>query len=150
MKKWGLILLLTTASFSFFAIQLQNFAQDAALSEWHEGLDGYVKSVRLQKDNSKPIAAFFYTDWCPNCKKLREDILSTPEFKQFADENLNVVKINPESGPMENKLAEEFGVFAYPSFFIIPANNKKTLPIRKTSHIPVKKFIQQINNAINS
>ena len=150
MKKWSLILLISTASIAFISLQLKNFAQDSSLSEWHEGLDGYVKSVRLQKENSKPIAAFFYTNWCPNCKRLREDILSTPEFKQFAEENLIVVKINPESGPMENQLAEEFGVFGYPSFFIINANNQKTKTIRRTSRIPVKKFIQQINNAIDS
>ena len=150
MKKWGLILFIMTSAIGFISLQLHNFAQDSSLNEWHEGLDGYVKSIRLQQDNTKPIAALFYTDWCPNCKKLREEILATPEFRQFAQENLITVKINPELGPMENKLAEEFGVFGYPSFYIIPANSEKTTIIRKTSHIPVTKFIQQINNAISS
>jgi len=150
MKKWGLILIIMTSAIGFISLQLHNFAQDSSLSEWHEGLDGYVKSVRLQKDNTKPIAALFYTDWCPNCKKLREDILATTEFREFAQENLITVKINPERGPMENKLAEEFGVFGYPSLFIIPANSQKVTIIRKTSHIPITKFIEQINQAINS
>ena len=150
MKKWGSILLITALSLSFFFIQLKNYAQDSSLSDWHEGLDGYVKGIRAQKHNSRPIAAFFYTNWCPNCKRLREEILSTPEFQQFAEQNLILIKINPETGPMENQLAEEFGVFGYPSFFIIPANDQKTKIIRKTSHIPVEKFIQQINEAISS
>lgn len=150
MKKWGLILLITVSSIGFFSLQLHNFAQDSSLNEWNEGLDGYVKSIRLQKDNARPIAALFYTDWCPNCKRLREDILSTPEFRQFAEKNLIVVKINPEAGPMENKLAEEFGVFGYPSLFILPPDAQNTKMIRKTSHISVNKFIQQINSAIDS
>ena len=150
MKKWTLILAITSLSIGFMSFQLQQFSQDVSLSGWNQGVQGYIKGVRQQKNNAKPVVALFYTDWCPNCKKLREDILSTPVFKEFAENNLITVRINPETGPMENQLAEEFGVIGYPSFFIIQANSPNAKIIRKTSHISPEEFILQIKEAIKS
>jgi len=150
MRRWTISLGIIITSLGFIFFQLHAFTQDSSLSDWNEGINGYIKSVQQQSQNNKPIAAFFYTDWCSNCKRLREDILSQTAFKKFSNENLIMLKINPESGPLENKLAEEFGVFGYPSFFIIPPNSTEVRQIRKTSHIPVANFIQQINSAIKS
>jgi len=44
------------------------------------------------------------------------------------------VRINPEAGLDERRLAEQFGVKGYPSIFIIPANSDaptKVYPFRK-------------------
>jgi len=134
---------------SFMLIQLNNFTHDSSLNSWDEGVNGYISSMRKQKESAKPIALFFYTDWCPNCKKLREEILSTPEVQAFMNDLLPV-RINPEKGPLENQLSEEFGVFGYPTVIIIPGVDKKPVVIKRTNNISPAQFIQQCRQALSA
>ena len=135
---------------SFMVIQLNSFAQDSSLNSWKEGIPGYIASMREQKESNKPIAMFFYTDWCPNCNKLREEVLSTPEVADFMEQNLLPVKINPEKGPLENQISEEFGIIGYPTIIIIPGRDKTPITIRRTSNISPAQFIEQCRQALSA
>ncbi|MDH3325273.1 MAG: thioredoxin family protein [Gammaproteobacteria bacterium] len=146
-QKAAIVISIIITAISFMIIQLNNFAQDSSLNSWNEGVPGYIASIREQKTSSKPIALFFYTDWCPNCKKLREEILSTPEVQAFMAELLPV-KINPEKGPLENQLSEEYGVFGYPTVIIVPGAGKQPTVIRRTSNITPAQFIEQCRQAL--
>lgn len=146
-KKLILIVSIILLSSGFIISQLQQFSQDSSLSDWNSGLSGFITSMKEQRDSNKPIALFFYTDWCPNCKKLREDILSSPEVRTLMAQWIPV-KINPENGPLENQLSEEFGVFGYPTFIVLPGRNKKPVLIRKTSNISPAEFVKQCRQAL--
>lgn len=137
-------------SLSFMVIQLNSFSQDSSLTNWKEGIAGYITSMRDQKESNKPVALFFYTDWCPNCRKLREDVLSTPEVANFVNDNLLPVKINPEKGPLENQISEEFGIIGYPTVIIIPGLDKPPVTIRRTSNITPSQFIEQCRQALST
>ena len=149
LKKWLIIVTISIISLAFIGIQLKQFAHDASLNNWNSGFEGYINSSRWQKSSEKPIALFFYTDWCPNCKRLREEILSNQTVDAYLTA-FKPVKINPELGPLEDKLAQEFGVFAYPSIFIVPADGSKSIPIRRTSNISPEEFIAQLDQAIKN
>lgn len=148
-KKTLIVAAILSFSFAFITYQLNRFSHDASLSDWNSGFMGYVESSRWQQSSNQPIAVFFYTDWCPNCKKLRENILSNKLVDAYLKE-LMPVKINPEQGPLEDKIAQEFGVFAYPSFFIVPGDASKSVAIRRTSNISPEEFIAQIDSALKT
>ena len=147
LQKILLILTIIIAAIGFAGMQLSKFAVDSSLNNWEEGIAGYVSKMREQKQSDKPVALFFYTDWCPNCKKLREEILASAEVQAFMKEVLPV-KINPESGPLENQLSEDYGVFGYPTVIIIPGKDKTPKTIRRTSNITPAQFVQQCKQAI--
>jgi len=149
LRKWLITATVLISSLTFIVIQLNQFAHDASLNNWNSGFEGYINSSRWQQNTKKPIALFFYTDWCSNCKKLREEILSDQSVDAYL-KALMPVKINPELGPLEDKLAQEFGVFAYPSVFIMPADGSESIPIRRTSNISPNEFIAQLEQAIKN
>ena len=128
---------------------LSSFARNVALNDWESDLPGYIKSVKLQNSSDKPIAVFFYTDWCSNCKALREEVLSSTEVQAFM-KDLHPVKINPETSAYEETLAQEFGVVGYPSFFIIKQNGEVVRQIRRTTQISPAQFISQLRAAIDA
>lgn len=148
-KKVIIVISIIITAVSFMLIQLNNFAQDSSLNNWKEGVAGYVSSMRDQKVSNKPIILFFYTDWCPNCKTLRENILSTIEVQNFIGELLPV-KINPENGPLENQLSEEFGVFGYPTIIVLPNGDKPPTTIKRTANITPTQFIEQCREALST
>lgn len=135
-------------SAAFLVVQLIRFTDDSALNDWSSDVGGYITAVRDQAQSDKPIALFFYTDWCPNCKRLRESILSSQSFKDFSQQMI-LVKVNPESSPVNQKLADDFGVIGYPMFYVIPAKGTPVL-IRRTSGVTPEEFIAQCKQALVS
>lgn len=136
-----------SASIALVAYQLSQFAVDASLGHWYTGASGYASALERQKQTGKSIALFFHTDWCASCKNLRETVLSTREFEEFA-RNLIPVKINPETGIEERKIADKYGVQGYPTFLIIAENFKTITPIRTGINMPPEKFIASCEKAL--
>lgn len=132
----------------FAATQLGRFAQDASLNAWQNGVGGYTAAVREQVQTTKPIAVFFYADWCASCKKLRETVLSTPEVKQFLGDFITV-KVNPEENRANQALADSFGVVGYPTFLVIPAGDGSPKIIHRTSNATPAQFIAQCQEALS-
>ena len=131
------------------AIQLSQFAVDTSLNHWHSGAKGYSSALEQQQLTNKPIALFFHTDWCSSCKNLRETVLSSKEFERFS-QNLIPVKINPESGVAERRIADKYGVMGYPTFLIITDNFTSVKAVRTQLNMPAKKFIDSCKAALQT
>ncbi len=52
-----------------------------------------AKKVATQ-ENKKIVMVFMGSDWCPPCKRLNSNILSSKEFKAHADRNYVMVKVD--------------------------------------------------------
>jgi len=132
---------------AFFATtQLARFAVDASLPQWHDGAAGYEAALAQQRTSGKPIALFFHTDWCANCKKLRQNVLASATFNQYLDKVI-AVKINPEKGHAEKQLADQYDVMGYPTFLMLDATNNKAVPVYRTQNISPENFVDQCNQA---
>jgi thiol:disulfide interchange protein len=106
---------------------------DVVSHSWYSGAGEYVTAMDAHRSMQTPLLVYFYTGWCPYCKKLDQEILPTEEVAQFM-RSVNKVRINPEAGPDERALADQFGVRGYPSIFIIPSNSDapiKVYPFKK-------------------
>ena len=136
-----------SASIALAAYQLSQFAVDTSLGHWYSGARGYASALENQQRTGKPIALFFHTDWCASCKNLRETVLSTRKFEGFA-QNLIPVKINPETGVEERKIADKYGVRGYPTFLIVTDKFKTITPIRTRLNMPPEKFIASCEKAL--
>jgi thiol-disulfide isomerase/thioredoxin len=85
---------------------------------WYEGAQGYRQAMDEAQTEDRAVAVYFYTDWCPYCRKLDEEVLRTwPVQDHF--QYVVKVKINPEKGLAEREIAEQYSVNGYPSFFIV-------------------------------
>jgi thiol:disulfide interchange protein len=148
-KRWPLVLLIVSAALILPAVLLSQLAVDVSLSGWHENAAGYQQALLEQSRTGKPLALFFHTEWCASCKELRKDVLVSDTFNRFLP-NVIPVKIDPESGPQENAIAQRFGVVGYPTFLLVSSNPNKIIPIRRTSHVKPKEFVQACRNALQT
>lgn len=99
--------------------------------DWHEGSQGYQKALEESRKGGKPIAVYFYTDWCGYCRQLERELLNTPKVQDHL-RSVVKVRINPEKGPGEQKLAQRYGVSGYPTFFIQPGADKNPRRINRS------------------
>lgn len=118
MRRSLIALFIVVAGGTLAVAQLSRHARDASLPAWQAGMAGYAAAVRASAATGKPIALFFYADWCSTCKRLRQDVLSTPEVEAYM-RNYLPVQVNPERSAAELALAQSFGVYGYPSIFIV-------------------------------
>lgn len=89
----------------------------AVSTSWRSGAEGFSAARREQRAGGAPLAVYFYTDWCPYCKRFDEEFLTDGEVRGALTRVVKV-RVNPEDGPEEEAVAKRFGVRGYPAFFI--------------------------------
>ncbi|HBM17588.1 MAG TPA: thioredoxin family protein [Lentisphaeria bacterium] len=90
--------------------------------------DSYSDSVdKAAKENKFVLADFTGSDWCPWCIKLDKEVFDTPEFAQYANNNLILFKadfprtkdISPELKDQNIRLMDKYGVMGFPTILIL-------------------------------
>lgn len=97
-------------------------------AKWLSKMD---KAQEQSKETGLPILVLFTgTSWCPYCIKLEKEVFSESEFKSFADKNLVLLMLDfgPGGAPdnkKDGKLAKDYGVTGYPTYFLTDATGKQ-------------------------
>ena len=73
------------------------------------------------------------SDWCPPCKALRKTVLNSPEFLNFAKENLVLVDVDfphqkqqtEELKKANKQLSEKFNIEGFPTVIVLSADGKE-------------------------
>ena len=122
----------------FFVIACSDYkTQTSDNLNWINDLE---KAIETAKAESKAVLVNFTgSDWCNWCFKLSNEVFSQEEFKEYADENLILVKVDfPQSIPQSSEtkaynqsLAQKFGVQGFPTIIIINSQGK---PVAKTGY----------------
>ena len=85
------------------------------------------------KENKLMMLFFTGSDWCGWCIKLQNEVLKTPEFKNWAAENVVLVELDfprnnlqtPEMQNQNNQILQAFGVQGFPTIHIARALQKE-------------------------
>lgn len=113
-----------------FQTPASNHLVKAVSIQW----ETYQEAVEQSKRDSKVIGLFFTgSDWCIWCKKMEEQILRSPEFIQFANQNLHMVEVDfpqstrqSESMKKENQsLKNTYQVSGFPTLVFIDSQGKE-------------------------
>ncbi|HVU37621.1 MAG TPA: thioredoxin family protein [Opitutales bacterium] len=104
-------------------------ATDVAKVEWMTDGDKAINAARQQ---GKPLfIAFVGSDWSTASKDVEKDIFNTRAFKDFADANLVLLKVefsrqlSPQQQTAYTELARGMQVDRFPVFFLAdPTNNQ--------------------------
>jgi len=95
---------------------------------WYSDAEGYERAFADYERMRRPMAVYINVKWCPYCRVFEKKILSDPRVRQFMRDVIKV-KINPESGRREYAIAARYRVMGYPSFFVHPPNQDKTIQL---------------------
>jgi thioredoxin-related protein len=106
-------------------------SQQPAESLW---LTDYKQAQEQAKVSNKPLLLEFTgSDWCPPCRQLQKQILSTPTFQQYAKDNFVLVELDyprarvqaPEVAQQNQILAHRFQIEVFPTVIILNSDGKK-------------------------
>ena len=115
----------------------------SARSARYQDSPGYAQALREHEKTGKPVALYFYVDWCKYCAQLERGILSRSEVKQYLDSIL-YVSVNPEHGKAEEALFGKFEGRGYPTFLILARNQ----PAQEISTaVPPEAFLNECREA---
>ncbi|MEM7282492.1 MAG: thioredoxin family protein [Pseudomonadota bacterium] len=137
----------------FFCLLILSTAQlDAAdFSNWQHNAVGYFKAERHANQKKMPMVVYFHTDWCEQCAKLNANYLSDRKVKRLLD-NFVRVEINPEKGPKDYALFQEYQTQAFPGFFVVlPSLSDKRIrvhPLHNTGDWSVDQFHDEIRDFV--
>ena len=117
-------------SLAFFA-GIASFGSLASAGEW---LTDYAKAISQAKaENKQVLMDFTGSDWCGWCIKLDREVFEQKEFKEFADKNLVLLKLDfPRTKPQSaeekaqnEKLSNQFKIQGFPTIVVLnPDGNK--------------------------
>ena len=111
---------------SFIALRLA-----AAEGEWLTDLAKAQAQAKVEK--KMVFMDFTGSDWCPPCKALHKNVLTSFDFLNYAKENLVLLVVDfPRSKPQSEalrtaneELAKKFAVDSFPTIIVLDANGKK-------------------------
>jgi thiol-disulfide isomerase/thioredoxin len=98
------------------------------------GVDKYDRALREHHRTGKPVAVYFFTDWCHYCAELDKEILASAEVRQYLDRIL-YVPINAEAGERETALFKQLGGNGYPYFLVISKDANQVQKIRAYNQV---------------
>jgi protein disulfide-isomerase len=105
------------------------FAQVEKLT-WHTDLE---KAIEISTKEKKPLMLFFTgSDWCGWCMRLKKEVFETPEFENWAKNNVVLVELDfprkiQQSSKIEKQnleLQQLLGVQGYPTVWFVNPTNK--------------------------
>lgn len=102
-----------------------NSATDPMLSVG-QNLSGYIEhssGVLENVSNSNKTVLFFYASWCPTCRPVNEELLSSE-----LPSDLNIIRVNyndPDTDNEERNLAEKYGVTYQHTFVQIDSSGNE-------------------------
>ena len=96
------------------------------------GSDLAAAQARAKTSGKLVFIDFTGSDWCPPCIALHDNVLTQPEFLDYADKNLELVEIDfPRNKPIakavelaNRNLAEKYKVQSFPTIIVMDAVGK--------------------------
>ena len=97
------------------------------------------RALAMAKDSGKLIIVNFYTDWCPNCKRMNEKTYRDEGVLKQLSKSFIPVKLNAESSQTliiegqavtEYQVALVFQVNSYPTTWFLSSDGRPLIPVR--------------------
>ncbi len=84
-------------------------------------------------DKKLVLMDFTGSDWCIWCKRLHQEVFSTPEFADYAKKNLVLVELDFPNNKKQSaelkkdneKLQKQYRVEGYPTIIVLDGEGKK-------------------------
>ncbi|MFP4283061.1 MAG: thioredoxin family protein [Opitutales bacterium] len=121
--------------------------------EWSENYQAGLETA--QKEGKSVLLLFTGSDWCPPCQFMDKNVFGTDAFEEFASEELVLVKADflrrtPQDATIKAQnaeLAEEYGIEAFPTVFILSPEGKILHKEMGAQHRSPSSFIAMVNDA---
>lgn len=117
-----------------FAVAASIFVAEPFASAESSWLSDYKKAQQEAKASNKILLLNFTgSDWCGWCKKFDKEVLSQPQFQDYARDNLVMVELDfprakeqtPELKKQNRDLAQQYEIEGFPTIVVLSADGQK-------------------------
>ncbi len=106
-------------------------SRNCSAAEWITDVPKAMEKAKAEK--KLVLMDFTGSDWCPPCKALHQNVLTSKEFEDYADKNLVLVEVDfPNSKPQTEELkaankalSEKYDIEGYPTVIVLNADGKQ-------------------------
>jgi thioredoxin-related protein len=108
--------------------------------------------AQAKKENKLVLMDFNGSDWCPPCKALRKNVLSSEAFLEFARKNLVLVDVDfprqkkqrEEVRKANEALSDKFGISVFPTVIVLSSDGKELKRTEGYGGESTKTFIAEL------
>ncbi|MFN2547177.1 MAG: thioredoxin family protein [Myxococcales bacterium] len=86
---------------------------------WYLGASGYEGAELERQSAGANMVIYFQKRACEPCREFEHEVLASPEVKSFLADVVKV-RVDPDGGVGEHKLAARFGVSGVPAVAVVP------------------------------
>jgi len=112
---------------------------------------------KAKAENKLVFMDFTGSDWCPPCKQLHKDVLTSKEFSEFARDNLVLVEVDlprlkpqtPELQRANRELQRKFKVSMFPTLIILNGEGKELGRLQYSPAFKTSDYVAQIKKLQN-
>lgn len=129
--KWLMKKTIFTTILTAVFITGQVLAAETTKAQW---LTSYPDAqAKAKAENKLLLVDFTGSDWCPPCIQLNKTVFSSPEFEQFASNNVVLLEVDfprtktqsAEQKTANQALQKQFNVEGYPTVIVFNSNGKQ-------------------------
>ena len=107
---------------------------------------------KAKTDKKMVLMDFTGSDWCGWCMKMDKEVFSTPEFKEYAKDNLVLVELDfphqkyiaPTTKKQNAELQTQYKVEGFPTMVVLDADGKELKTFGGYQEGGAKAFIDQL------
>lgn len=100
---------------------------------WEENLETALQ--KAETENKAVLVNFTGSDWCQWCIRLSDEVFSKPEFEEYAEQNLILVRLDfprsieqsIETKMYNNQLAQRYGIQGFPTILLFNSQGQMVL-----------------------
>jgi len=112
---------------------------------WHTD---FAASLEEARRTGKRVLIDVYTDWCGWCKKLDRDTYTDSVVVQRLNREFICVKLNPESGRREQRIAQQYRVDGYPCIIVLEGDGRESGRI--SGYRNPDNFLRELNRILGT
>ena len=122
-------------------------SQPGTAADQGEWLSSVDKALAKASDEDRLILVDLYADWCGWCKKLEEEVFSSPAFQEFTRDFV-LLRVDTEDGGEGTRLQQKFDAYSLPTTLILDSDKVKIGEVM--GFAPTERFIASIQKEIQS
>jgi thioredoxin-related protein len=110
---------------------------------------GWDRGIEESRATGRPVLVDVYTDWCGWCKRMKADVYTKPEVRDYLEDHFVMIELNAESSDparyegkayTSRSLAARFGVSGYPTTVFLRAGGDHLVSV--PGYLESARFLQ--------
>jgi thiol-disulfide isomerase/thioredoxin len=114
-------------------------------AEPRQWLTSEDEAIAQARKMDRPILVDLYAEWCGWCKRLEEDVFSTPAFQSFA-EDFVLLRVDTEDGGEGSRLQERYDAFSLPTTLVLDYQGVMIAEVK--GYAPAAQYVATIQQEI--